>query len=386
MSGRTLAKSTGAPISLNDEGQWSSFFNVRNSNSPDVISFEPATLQQIPLFRGRTHHKLREALDSTITHNDRGLDLSWINVHDANHMARVAAASHQVGTRLHGVKREQVDAIAFGTSVHDVGYTFPRDIKTHVNSGSVLFQQYGKNAQSAHPERGAQIFSDTMQRLRKDPIINEELRDWDNVEAGAHDAILYHSNGSAYRPDGVQDVVKLPRFFDKLDNTKQRVYPRHMNALRAVAHGQSVEEVQARVHRGIDVAIQSPSVDPGRPFEQIEERVLAIDPRYQHRVVPFAIIDQCLTFDGESADFVMHYAVHTDGVGQHLGVEYSRDHFLSHFDNAYGKDSMPRAAEVAYSIRKNHGKQASPDESSLTIMFHFSDGTTAERQYAPKFD
>lgn len=369
-----------------NEGALAPFFLEKNSGREGIIQLDDPH-ENVKILRGTTANNLRETFDPLIRQNNRGLRYVWINRHDARHMRRVAAAAHSLGKQL-GYDENSLDAITLGTDFHDVGYTFSDEFFQQVQQGTLDSLSFGKSEQDHHPATGADLFSQSLDEIRNaNPLVQHELSEWtDRDYAYAHQAILFHSNGSAYKPDEVHNAVKLPRMFDKLDNIAERVYPVQINGFRALAHGQSPEEVKKAVRENTHITLTAYQQSPYSPDEAFEV-ISTVDPYFQHRIVSYAITGQFLERDPQTNDMIMHYAVDTERISREFGFEFTSEMFLKQFSEAYDKGAMPRAAEVAYSVKNEKSSQyVSPDAPSFVVRFYFSNGKSEEMEYKPRFD
>lgn len=363
-----------------DEGAFASFFLNKTEQKDEVVTFDRSVVQRLEVYRGQVGVFLREAFDPLVKNNNRGLEKIMINDHGAAHMERVASASYQLGKKL-GFPEADLQAMALSTSLHDVGYRFPHDVE----SPAVNPKDYTKESQDPHPIKGANYFAERLDDLRRDnPDIEREVQWWNSShDEIAHRAIRHHSNGSDYHPELLSGLVKLPRMMDKLDNSHERVFASHAEGIRAMAKGASIQEVQNQVR---STAHTSLGHDKFLSLEDALHEARTFDARLEHRVVPFAIIDQYLHVDPQTFGCSMHYAVDIGRAQSLLGPDYSSREFLGQFEAAYAKSSMRRAAEVAHSIQRYKGQEKAADAASLKVHFHFSDGTRATKEYAPRFD
>jgi len=198
----------------------------------------------------------------------------------------------------------------------------------------------------------------------------------------AWDAILKHSNGKKYDPSAVSDTAKQLRLMDKLDNWQARVYPSH---LIACATQLGVDPGLAKKEMALNQAGKKRSLSADTTYNsltQAHDKLEALDKKYEHRLVPYAITEQRLRMNRITGECEVHYVVDTDRISHVLQTLCTPEKFLELFDRAYGGRSMKSAAEVIHSIRTRiweiptHSK-----ERVMKALFHFtSDKNHIERR------
>lgn len=323
---------------------------------------------------------------------NRCLEHSGINLHDEPHEGRVANGVWQLGEMFHHT-RHKIYAAVFGARNHDIGYNAKgRDPRT-----------LSKEDYADHPERGAQMFDDA---------INEVRPPWWGPQHSqiARDSILYHNNGSrSYtqywkdregRATTWDDVLPMyTRFVDKIDNTYERVYPSHMEELGKVL-GLSPEIIRTQMRANMELLLSSPKDaasrsraaknrehflkkqhggNPQEVFDQLRRH----DPRFIHRVVPYAITAQHLLYSPKKKKLGVIYDVDTDRVGSVLGIQYTPDDHYQQFLEAYER-SCKHAADIGYRIHTLlTGEQSDTSEPMFSVIFNYGNKEMREVEFLP---
>lgn len=188
-----------------------------------------------------------------------------------------------------------------------------------------------KVALDPHAELGEQMMQDWFDEYQVFDSWTEEQQEIAAV------SIRDHSNGSKYNPHAVPYEAQVLRAADKLDNTYHRVGDHMLNA-----HS-------------------------------------LVDPARVHRHVPASILSQNVLIDRSVKRFRVTYTVDTHRVEQLMQRQvpdftYSKQEFLRDFDEAYGRKSMPIAAEVVSKLMAE-GSEIYSADMKFEVGFEFADST-----------
>ncbi len=321
---------------------------------------------------------LHRAFGERVEHNDKCLELAFINRHSLDHTRSVTNGAVRMAMEL-GMPDDQVKTLAIAGIYHDVGYDFPEGADP---------AKRGKEAHMKHPKIGAEMFVREMSMLLKtNPDVRREVPWWtsEHMEI-AWDAILNHSHTSQYDAENVSQAGKQLRFWDKMDNAHIRVYPSHLLSYAShlsVDPGLAMQEL-----RNNHANLQRPLTNRSRRYTlgEVHERLEKFDKKYEHRLVPYAITGQKLRMNRDTGECEMHYAVDPDRITHLLQARCGVEKFMQLFHRAYGLKSMRIAAEVVHSIRNDIlNVVTAPREKTLQAVFHFPDNHVEKRQFTPLF-
>jgi hypothetical protein len=350
-----------------------------NNRRGQEIHLTPS-LPRHPVLVGPAQRWLRAKFAATVRRNDECLQGAWINRHPYVHMDTVASGVYQLGTQLR-IDGRAVLAATFATRFHDVGYRFPPGVDPAL---------LGKAAHARHADLGADMFVAGMKEVEREV----GLPDWwepRHTDLGAM-AIRFHSNHSSHaslsghplaEDPAIPPLALLPRLIDKLDNTAARVYATHIEAYRAVLY-QDIDVVRKHTRTEILARLSSPDrfVQGGDP-QEIFEKLRAFAPSFVHQIVPYNITDQRLQLDESDGVLDVTYTVHPSNLGAQLGIDYTPEHFMGHFDEAYER-SMRNAAAVVRAIRTRIlGLPDRPQDVHMRVHLDMENGQRVTRGYAP---
>ncbi len=329
--------------------------------TPDIRTLEP--------IHSVTYQQLRSIFKARVKQNEEGLGYAYVNRHDVPHMDRVANGVLHLGNAL-GYDREEVQAATLTSRIHDVGYSFPKDAPV------ANLQMLGKEIHADHAPRGAELVMNEIEKIVKtDSAVRKELQHWtDHHRTIAHNAIALHSNDVG-TDDSAPKVALFTRLIDKLDNTNDRVRSTHVEAFR-IAPFRSIQHIQQMVRKGEKHLLSEDAVRfgkrHGKELSEVRDHLHAVDPFYYHRLVPYAIQNQQLYVNPQTAEMVMDYDVYTSVVEELLGVpSYTPHDHLQDFKLAYGK-SMMNAAHVVGILQGDRAASSS----RLTVRMNYEGNET----------
>lgn len=361
------------------------FFN--SENAPDAWSADGsveipfnANLPEVDLIQGHTHGKLRRLFKSRVANNERGLELAFVNRHDAPHMDRVANATYWMGTYL-GINPHDVHVATLAARHHDVGYQIPQD------ADAAYLEKLGKEMHSSHAANGAELVVDALHDLRKsDTLVAHQLKDWtEGSFQVADNAIRLHSN-SVGTDVNAPEVSLLPRLADKLDMVS-RVRSSHLEAFRTAGF-RTVNHIVQRVQQGCRHVLTQGAVSSDKrhwmPMDDLREHMEAVDKYYFHRTAPAAIEGQKLYLNVADLRMVAEYHAYPSVVTQALGADFTNEDHLKDFRSAYDR-AMVNAAGVLKILReKVQGVGTEPNDPLLTVRLVYEDGRQSVLNYAAK--
>lgn len=362
-----VSRRTDRPLFFNGTGTESTDWDLEGYVEIPLMT----QLPNLPVIQGETHRELRRVFKRRVSHNEKGLDLAYVNRHDAPHMDRVASGVFHLGNRL-GFAPKDVQAATLATRFHDVGYEFPEG----ADPGEL--EKLGKDIHAKHAPAGANLVLDALAMLRRrSPAVSRELKDWDDETMQiAHQSIALHSN-SVGTDDTAPPLALLSRLVDKIDNTESRVRSSHVEAFR-IAPFRSVQHIQQLVRAGQKRVLSEDSVNVqkrhGLTQDEVRDHLHAVDPYYFHRLAPLAIQDQRLFLNPETVAMRMEYQVYPSVVSDALGVEYTEKDHLTDFKAAYTR-SMQNAAEVIQTLQRALSRSTEVSgEPLLTVSMNYDDG------------
>lgn len=296
-------------------------------------------------------------------------------------MDRVATGVYDLGVRMNLNHRDLMMA-TLASRFHDCGYEFdrsasPRDIA-----------RTSKEIHAKHAERGAEMFVDAFEQVRADPAI-AKMTDWvtDRHIEVAHQSIALHNNRCSVDPseflsDEVHVAGLLTRAIDKLDNSRLRVHPMHLEILARAPHF-SVQHIQRCVRDGAREALLEGGARRRQvPLDDAREAWDAVNPTYRHRTVPAAIDSQQMYYQPEDGTLEVEYAAYPETLGQQLGTTYTLEDHFEDLREVYGK-SFAHVAHVLHVCRARLQGIDRPSDPMLTIRVHYNeDGAESILSYS----